>query len=91
MRLNLLSKFNPQILKLDMELCQGVATDRVKKTITQGTIATAHALDIKVIAEGVEQKEDLDVLIALGVDYFQGYIFAKPAVEALPAPDFSVL
>jgi EAL domain-containing protein (putative c-di-GMP-specific phosphodiesterase class I) len=89
--LNLLSKFKPQILKLDMELCQGIATDLVKKTITQGAIATAHALGIKVIAEGVEEKEDLDILLSLGADYFQGYIFCKPQIETLPEPDYSCL
>lgn len=89
--LNLLSKFKPQILKLDMELCQGIATDIVKKTITQGVISTAHALDIKVIAEGVEHREDLDTLLELNTDYLQGYLFAKPEIEALPEPDYSAL
>ncbi|OEJ65377.1 diguanylate phosphodiesterase [Magnetovibrio blakemorei] len=89
--LNLLTKFKPQILKLDMELCQGIATDVIKRTITHGAIETAHALGIKVIAEGVEEQGDLDMLRELNVDYFQGYILCKPKTEALPEPDYSAL
>lgn len=87
--LNLLTKFKPQVLKLDMELCQGVADDVVKRTITEGAIRTAKALNILVIAEGVETTEDLRVLRDLGADYFQGYLLARPQIEALPLPDLS--
>ncbi|HAD88331.1 MAG TPA: hypothetical protein DCG48_13300 [Rhodospirillaceae bacterium] len=89
--LNLLTKFKPQILKLDMELCQGIAGDIVKRTITEGAIKTAQALGIKVIAEGVETKEDMVALRTLGTDYFQGYLFGKPVIETLPEPDFSAV
>ncbi len=89
--LNLLNRFRPRILKLDMELCQGIATDNVKRTITNGTISTAQQLGIEVVGEGVESKDDLAVLQELGVDYIQGYIFAAPEIEKLPEPDFSVL
>ncbi|MEX0693470.1 MAG: EAL domain-containing protein [Rhodospirillales bacterium] len=87
--LNLLSRFRPQILKLDMELCQGISSDHVKATITKGAIDTAHALGIKVIAEGVETKADYDTLAGLGTDYYQGYLFGVPKVEELGTPDFS--
>ncbi len=89
--LNLLSKFRPQVLKLDMELCQGISDDIVKKTITQGAIATCHALGIKVVAEGVETQADLDTLLELDIQYCQGYILGKPQIEALPIPDYSPL
>ena len=89
--LNLLTKFKPQVLKLDMELCQGVADDDGKRVITKNIVTTAHELGIRVIAEGVEAKADLDVLDGFGVDYVQGYLFAKPEIEALPDPDFSAL
>jgi len=89
--LNLLTAFKPDILKLDMELCQGVSENSDKKIITQGVITTAHALGTQIIAEGIETKADLDVLLELDVDYFQGYIFGKPEIERLPQPDFSVL
>ncbi len=87
--LNLLSRFKPQVLKLDMELCQGIAGDLVKSTITKGAVDTAHALGIKVIAEGIEDKDDFLKLNEIGADYFQGYLFGKPMIEELGIPDFS--
>jgi len=89
--LNLLSRFRPQILKLDMDLCQGIATDKTKAIITRGAVETAHHLDIKVIAEGVENIEDFRTLSEIVADYFQGYLFGKPEIEALPEPDFAAL
>ena len=89
--LNLLSKFSPEVIKLDMEICQGIADDRVKRAIAEGIISTALALNITVVAEGIETKQDLGTLSAMGVSLFQGYLFARPAVEQLPEPDYSVL
>lgn len=89
--LNMLSKFRPDIIKLDMELCQGIAQDPIKQTITTGIITTARALGIEMVAEGIETKEDLDVLADLGIYLVQGYLFSKPVVEQLPIPDFSNL
>lgn len=89
--LNLLSKFQPQVIKLDMELCQDIAGNPTKQTITAGIIATARQLGIEVIAEGIETMEDLEVLQSMGVYLFQGYLFAKPEVERLPIPNFSAL
>lgn len=87
--LNLLTRFSPQLLKLDMELCQGIAGDAVKTTITRGAVETAHALGIEVIAEGVEAVEDYRTLADIGADYFQGYLFGAPTIEELAVPDFS--
>lgn len=89
--LNLLSKFSPEIIKLDMGICQGIAGDKVKRAIAEGIISTALALNITVIAEGIEEKHDLETLSAMGVSLFQGYLLAKPAVEQLPEPDYSML
>ncbi len=86
--LNLLTKFKPEVLKLDMELCHGVASDADKQTITSGIFSTAQSLGIRVIAEGVEDTEDFEILADIGVRYFQGYLFAKPAIEKLPTPAF---
>jgi len=89
--LNLLSQFSPDIIKLDMGICQGIADDRVKRAIAEGIISTAISLDITVIAEGIERKEDLQALAEMGVSLFQGYLFAKPEVEVLPEPDYSAI
>ncbi len=59
-----------------------------KQTITSGIFSTAQSLGIRVIAEGVEDTEDFEILADIGVRYFQGYLFAKPAIEKLPTPAF---
>lgn len=82
--LNLLAKFQPDLIKLDMELIRGIATSRARQAIVAGVIGIARALDIAVIAEGVETEDELVVLRATGIALFQGYLFAKPAIEALP-------
>jgi EAL domain-containing protein (putative c-di-GMP-specific phosphodiesterase class I) len=46
-------------------------------------VGACHQLGIRVIAEGVERREELDVLRASGVTLFQGYYFAKPTLGAL--------
>ncbi|MDQ2076488.1 EAL domain-containing protein [Marinimicrobium sp. ABcell2] len=87
--LNLLAEFQPHVLKLDMALIRNIDTNKVRQSIVTGIISTAQALGIKVIAEGVETAAERDCLLALGVELFQGYLFARPSVESLPEVDFS--
>ena len=81
--LGLLSKFQPDIVKLDMELIRDIDTDRVKRTIVRNTLNMLHDLDIRPICEGVETVDEYEALSDLGVSLMQGYLLAKPAVEAL--------
>jgi EAL domain-containing protein (putative c-di-GMP-specific phosphodiesterase class I) len=81
--LNLLSVFQPDFLKLDMELTRAVDTSKIKLTIVKGILHVAQDLGICVIAEGVETKNELETLQELGINLFQGYYFAKPAFESL--------
>ena len=82
--LNLLAEFQPDIIKLDMALVRAVDTDPVRQAIVRGILGVCDALAIKVIAEGVETLEELKTLHAMGVDLFQGYLIARPAIECLP-------
>lgn len=82
--LNLLARFQPDIIKLDMELIRGVDTSLPRRTIVDGVIGICRALGVTVIAEGVESNAELASLKDLGVRYIQGFLFAKPAFEALP-------
>lgn len=84
--LNLLASFQPQIIKLDMALTRQIDADVVRQAIVAGIIQVASRLSIEVIAEGIETPLERDVLIALGVRYMQGYLYARPAFEALPEP-----
>ena len=81
--LGLLSKFQPDIVKLDMELIRGIDRDRVKQQIVKSMITLLSDLNIQTICEGVETAEELGVLQDLGASLIQGYVLAKPMFEEL--------
>lgn len=82
--LGLLSRLQPDLIKIDMELLRDIHLSRAKQAIVAGIVGIARTLDVKVLAEGVENDEELTVLRAAGIALFQGYHFAKPALMALP-------
>lgn len=84
--LGLLSAFQPDLVKLDMDLIRGLDTSSVKQTIVRNTINMLRDLGITPICEGVESVGEYEALRELGVDLMQGYLFAKPALAALPGP-----
>ena len=65
-------------LKLDRAFTLRVTTEPRTAAIVEGTVALAHRLGLRVIAEGVEDPQTLDVLRGLGVDETQGYLHARP-------------
>jgi EAL domain-containing protein (putative c-di-GMP-specific phosphodiesterase class I) len=86
--LNLLADFQPDLLKLDLALVKGIALDRARRAIIRHTVRMCEELGIRVIAEGVETADDSRTLCDLGICLQQGYLFARPALEALPLPRF---
>lgn len=82
--LSLLANFQPHKIKIDRSIITGVANDGPREAIIESVIHCAHRLGIEVIAEGVENENDLKWLIASGITKFQGYYFAKPKFQALP-------
>lgn len=82
--LGLLADFQPDIVKIDMKLVRDVDRERGRQAIARAVIAMCRELGIAVIAEGVETKAEFSWLRDAGVHLFQGYLFAKPALEALP-------
>ncbi|RXF75210.1 EAL domain-containing protein [Hansschlegelia zhihuaiae] len=89
--LNLLAEFQPDVVKLDMDLVRGIDTSRARQAIVNCVTRLAYALDIAVVAEGVETRDELAALRRLGIKLIQGYLLAKPAFEALPAIDAAAL
>ena len=81
--LGLLAEFQPDIIKLDMALVRGIDTDRTRQAIVRGITWVCRELDIRVIAEGVETRDEYHALRDFGIELFQGYYFARPAFEAL--------
>jgi EAL domain-containing protein (putative c-di-GMP-specific phosphodiesterase class I) len=82
--LNLLAGFQPDILKIDMELIRGIGDSVARQAIVSGIMVIARSLRITVIAEGVETQRELSTLRDAGITLFQGFLFAKPAIERLP-------
>jgi EAL domain-containing protein (putative c-di-GMP-specific phosphodiesterase class I) len=89
--LKLLARFQPDMLKIDMDLLRGIEADRARQAIVRGVVATCDELDIRVLAEGVETLAEYVWLRDAGIDLFQGYLFARPGFEALPEIDFAQL
>jgi EAL domain-containing protein (putative c-di-GMP-specific phosphodiesterase class I) len=65
-------------LKIDRSFVMGIHQDRDSRVIVDAIIKMAHALDLKVVAEGVETEEHLRILGELGCDVAQGYLFSRP-------------
>ncbi len=89
--LNMLADFQPDVLKIDMALTRDIDADRVRFEITKAIIGLCHSLHVSVVAEGVETYAEAAALRGLGVRLFQGYLFAKPAVEHLPTVPASII
>jgi EAL domain-containing protein (putative c-di-GMP-specific phosphodiesterase class I) len=85
--LGLLTKFQPDIVKLDMDLIRDIDTDPVKRTVAKHTLRMLEELAITPLCEGVETAGEAAVLRDLGVNLIQGYFFSAPAFEALPVPE----
>ena len=82
--LSLLAEFQPDLIKIDMAIVRGIDTDPARQAVVAGIVHIAAALDIRVLAEGIETEGEYRTLQALGIGLFQGYWFARPAFEALP-------
>ncbi len=82
--LDLLSRFQPDVVKLDAELTRDIDSSSVKKVIVRQVVSMLEQLGIIVIAEGIETEGELSCLYDLGVDLMQGWIFSKPRFEGLP-------
>ena len=83
--LGLLARLQTDLIKLDMELVRGIDTSMPRRMIVEGLLRMMANLGITVIAEGIETEGEYETLAALGVRYQQGYLFARPALRALPA------
>lgn len=81
--LRLWSELRPDYVKIDMHFVQGIHQDRSKSQFVQSIMEIAYGLNCKVIAEGVELKEEYQALHDIGVTLAQGYYFARPETQPL--------
>ena len=76
--LNILTSLPIDEVKIDMELIKNILNNNKKRKIVNLILELAHDLNLSVVAEGIEVKEEKLFLEKMGCDYFQGYYFSKP-------------
>jgi len=82
--LEYLKKIPANEIKIDQSFVKGMADNRSDRLMVQSTIGLAHSLGRKVVAEGVEQRDVLDLLIEMGCDVAQGFAIGRPmSLESL--------
>nr|MCR5627998.1 EAL domain-containing protein [Lachnospiraceae bacterium] len=91
--LSLLHNIEADVIKIDKSFTDLVTTDRKSAILVESIIAIAHKLNMEVIAEGVETKEQGQALINMGCNIAQGYYYSKPVdyqstTEILKNTDF---
>ena len=65
-------------LKIDKSFVDDITMDTQARSLVQSIIDMGHSLDMKIIAEGIEEIEHAELLHEMGCDYAQGYYFGKP-------------
>lgn len=89
-RYNIMMASPPDILKLDMGLVRNIHNEPNKQAVVSGIITMMKQLGGRIVAEGVETKEEYFWLRSQGITLYQGFLFAKPGFECLPEPVFPV-
>jgi len=82
--LSYLQKFDIDFIKIDQSFVRHLVPACTDLALCKAIIVMAHALGLKVIAEGVETEQQRELLATAGCDYAQGYLFSRP----LPAEEF---
>jgi EAL domain-containing protein (putative c-di-GMP-specific phosphodiesterase class I) len=77
------AQLEPEIVKLDMSLVRDVHTNGTKRKVVRSMTQLAREIGAMVVAEGVENEDELDTVVNLGCDFVQGFYFARP--ERVPS------
>lgn len=75
-----LLNYTPDYIKIDLALIRNIDVDMDRKAIVSNITRYAHERDMKIIAEGIETWEEAVTVSKLGVDYMQGFLFARPGM-----------
>ncbi|WP_291383632.1 EAL domain-containing protein [Demequina sp.] len=73
-----LVELSPDIVKLDRSLVAGIAHGNVRHSLARSLVAFCSDVGTSIIAEGVETEEDSELLHNIGIDFAQGYLYARP-------------
>ena len=78
---------HPEFVKIDMTLTRGIDKDFERRAILENILSYSQKMNIKVLCEGVETRDEMTTLIEMGVDYLQGYYLSKPQFEIVEIPE----
>jgi PAS domain S-box-containing protein len=78
---------HPEIIKLDMALTRHIDRDDGRRALASALCDFAGNLGAQVIAEGIEEQQELDELLGLGIEYGQGYLLGRPGPVAQAGSD----
>ena len=81
--LNMIIDIKPDIIKVDRNIIENIDTDTMKQSIYKALRTICVDNNIKILAEGVETPYELEKIKEIGVDYAQGYYFARPSAEII--------
>jgi EAL domain-containing protein (putative c-di-GMP-specific phosphodiesterase class I) len=79
-----LAVLEPEFVKIDGALVRGADRDTERRDLIRSIVKLCGKLGAQVIAEGVETASERDVLVALGCDALQGFVFARPSRDPQP-------
>ncbi|MCX8006983.1 MAG: bifunctional diguanylate cyclase/phosphodiesterase [Coriobacteriia bacterium] len=84
--LQCLAEVRPQWVKIDMSLVRGIDSDDIRRQLVESVHSFAERVGVNLVAEGIETPEELAVLREIGVEYGQGFLFARPS-DPFPSDD----
>ena len=85
--LTLLAAFQPDLVKIDMDLVRHVDSSRSRQAIVRGLVHICRDLGVQVIAEGIETAAERDFLADAGIRLMQGYLFSRPVFQGVGVVD----
>ncbi len=88
--MNTIVETKPDFIKIDMNIIRNIHEDSFKQAIVKSFIQLGSNTNIRIIAEGIETKEELRTLIRLGVYAGQGFYFQRPAAKLLSLPEETI-
>jgi EAL domain-containing protein (putative c-di-GMP-specific phosphodiesterase class I) len=85
--LTLLAGFQPDLIKIDMDLVRNVDRSSPRQAIVRGLMQTCRDLGVQIIAEGIETPGERDFLADAGIHLMQGYLFGRPVFQGVGTID----
>lgn len=79
--LDTVAEVRPDYVKIDLKLIRDIHANALKKNIVQSIIAFCRQSNIRTVAEGIEERAELQIVRDLGIDAVQGYLLGKPSPE----------